>query len=429
MKKVLLVSGSDYSQEVYEGLLRVKTKANIEFSLLSDGSFTPKVSIFKEHYKFDLRKTKACLEFLTQKNLSFDAVTQKSSEWLTPLVALLQKQYGCLGTDPKVAFTCRSKFQMRKAFEGLPSVPYKLVKNKDELFEAINSLTPPVVAKPIGGNASFGTFLISENFDANKVADLYENSISYLKKMSIDQDVFTFSNEELETYFNEKDFVDTTTDYLVEKFIKGKNISIDSLVYDHGIAVLAIAEQTRMPPPFFLQTSEIIPANLTHNELQAALSLNEMTIRKLGVSHSPVHLEMILTESGPVLLELGVRIGGDNIHHSILTTTGIHVLETQILSLLGLLPEIHPTSKGYSATEYLHTPFTSKEFVVNGLVENKDEETIIIVTPGDKVAPPPYSFDFLGYVNIFDESRDTAIKSAFNKRNDIINDLVLTPQQ
>lgn len=427
MKNVLLVSGSDYSLEVYEGLKRVKSNAHVAFSLLSDGSFSPKVDIFDHHFVFDLRKTDECLKYLKEKNLNFDAVTQKSSEWLTPLVALLQELYQCPGTNPKTAFTCRSKFQMRRAFEGLPSVPYILVKNKTELVEAINALQPPVVAKPVGGNASFGTFLIPPGYQINAVTEMYEKSISYLKKMSIDQDVFTFSKDELETYFGEKEFVDTTTDYLVEKFIEGKNISVDSLVTQQGITVLAVALQQRMPPPYFLQTSEIIPAPLSEREREAVLSLNAQTIRSLKLSHTPVHLEMILTDEGPVLLELGVRIGGDNIHHSILTTTGVHTLEAHILSLLGCSTLNTVSVKGFSATEYLHPPSTAKEFRVDGISEPLDEEIVLFVKSGDFVSPPPHSFDFLGYVNVFDLNKESAKQRCIDLKNKVLGKLKLSP--
>lgn len=420
MKHVLLVTGSDYSTEIYDSLEKLK-KTGIKFSLLSDGSFVEKVKLFENHLAFDLRKTSETIEYVKSKNLNFDAITQKSSEWLTTLVALLQKEFSLSGTSPKAAFRCRSKLHMREWMQkhDLPSPQFRRVSDFDSLWAAVEQLTPPVVAKPIGGNASYGTFLIQDLSEKDSVKSLYESSIEYLKKMSIDMDVFSFSKEEM-SLFGLSEFYDLTTDYLIEKYIDGyKNLSIDTLVHNGEVTPICIAEQTRMKPPFFMQEREIIPADLNSNELKEVLNLNQRAIKAFELEQTAVHLEVILTKSGPVLLELACRIGGDNIHNSTLTTTGIHLLEEQVLIALGEKRRYQFSSTQFSATEYLLPTNLSPDWhevteivFLNDLNNYSVSEYQIVVEPGSKIAPPPISFDFYGYVTCTGETSLLAKESA-----------------
>lgn len=428
MKHVLLVTGSDYSNEIYNSLIKLKQR-DIIFSLLSDGSFEERFDIFENHFKFDLRKTSETIEFIKSKKIKFDAITQKSSEWLTTLVSLLQREFSLKGTDPRAAFRCRSKFHMREWMRKhkLPSPDFYRVTNFDSLWNAALELSPPVVAKPIGGNASYGTFLIKDIADKETAKKLYETSIEYLKKMSIDMDVFSFSESEM-ALFGLSDFYDLTTDYLVEKYIDGyKNVSIDSIVHNEEVTPFCIAEQSRMNPPFFMQEREIIPADLTQDERLEIILLNEKAIRAFELKQTAVHLEIILTNNGPVLLELGCRIGGDNIHNSTLTTTGYHLLEEQILVALGEKRTYKVSTSSYSATEYIlptNLPLLWHEvtevLIPDTLAQHDVTEVQIAVEPGSRIAPPPICFDFYGYVTCKGETSAEAKNKAKIAASEII---------
>jgi len=416
-RHVLLVTGSDYTPEIYEALFRLKNEG-ITFSLLSDGSFKERNPIFDHHLKYDLRKTSETIQHVVESKLHFDAITQKSSEWLTTLVALLQKEFKLSGTSPQAAFRCRSKIHMREWMKkhSLPSPQCARVKNFEELWNAVETFNPPVVAKPLGGNASYGTFLIQDFSEKEAIKERYETSIDYLKRMSIDMDVFSFTADEL-TQFGVSEFYDLTTDYLVEEYIQGyKNISIDSIVHDGEVTSFAIAEQTRMKPPYFLQEREIIPAAIAPSELPEILELNQRAIQAFEITQSAVHLEMILTKRGPVLLELACRIGGDNIHNSTLTTTGYHLLEEQIRVALGDKRSYSVSPTSFSATEYLlptSLPQTWHEVEELTVPENfQDQYSVsewqMFASSGTKIAPPPLCYDFYGYVTCNGNSPEEA---------------------
>lgn len=398
----MIVTGSDYTPQVYEAFWKTK-KMGHNLYLLSDGCFAPPDGLFEKHFIYDLRKTQEVLEYVKNQPVNFDAVAIKTSEWLTPLVALLAKHYGCPGNTPQTAFLCRSKYHMRKKFQeaGIPSPRFALCRNFNDLKEAIHTIGAPCVAKPVGGNASFGTFMINNEGDIKDLEKKYDSSIEYLKKKAIDQDIFSFSRGEFEL-FGIDEFVDMTTDYLVEEFMEGKEISIDALTQNRKTTVMGIADQIRMKPPYFVQLEEKMPYVCSVKQKKEIEDLVKRTIASVGITDSPSHTEIIFTSEGPKIVEIGCRIGGDNIHDAVYRTTGYNLMFEAIMIAMGMKREYEVKTLCHTAMKYILPE--KKGIIDNVLVPDEIYSDLFVteieidVKKGDAVAPPPESFDFLGYI-------------------------------
>jgi biotin carboxylase len=427
-KSILIVTGSDYTPQVYQAFSDV-IKMGHRLFLLSDGSFEPKPGIFENHFTFDLRKTKETLGYMASQTIRFDAVAIKTSEWLTPLVALLAKQYGCMGNTTETAFCCRSKYHMRQKFKksGVPSPKFALCRTFADLKNSIDEIGIPCVAKPVGGNASYGTFLIRDEEDMNGLEKRYDQSILYLKKKAVDQDVFSFSREEFRL-FGIDEFVDMTTDYLVEEFMSGNEISIDALTQSGKTTIMGIADQIRMKPPYFVQLEERMPY-ICPAERQAEIKyLVEKTIASVGITDSPSHTEIIFTPEGPKIVEIGCRIGGDNIHDSVFQTTGYNLMFEAIMTALGEKRTYDIKTRCHTAMQYI---LPDKKGIIkditipDSLKKNPNiTEIDVFAKKGDEVAPPPESFDFLGYVQAkggLPREADSALKTAIETIHFYIN--------
>lgn len=411
-KKILIVTGSDYAPQVYSAFEKVQSEGHTLY-LLSDGLFEPRPGIFKEHFKYDLRRTNEVVEYMRAQPVRFDAVTIKTSEWLTPLVALLAKEYKAIGNEPLVAFNCRSKYHMRKVMQdaGIASVRFALCRSFDDIQIAAKELGTPCVAKPVGGNASYGTFLIKSLGELPDKETTYNHAIEYLKKKAITEDVFAFSLDEMKR-IGVKEPVDMVTDYLVEEFIPGHEISIDSLVHRGNVEMMGIADQERMRPPFFVQLGEAMPYESSKDIYEAIKKLNRETIEAFGIKNSPVHLEIIFSPEGPKVVELACRIGGDNIHDSVLQTTGYNLMYEAIQIALGSERRYKIEEKGFTAMRYL---LPTEEGYISQIdlpesVRNNANVTEIDISAkvGDFFAPPPKSFDFLGYIQVRGKSSKEA---------------------
>ncbi len=402
-KNILIVTGSDYTPQVYEAFRDIQRMGHTLY-LLSDGSFTPTPGIFKEHFTYDLRKTREALDYMKAQRVKFDAVTIKTSEWLTPLTALLAKMYGCIGNDPKVAFYCRSKYHMRKILKeaGIPVPDFRLCKNFDELKSAVDDIGIPCVAKPVGGNASYGTFMVRDEKDLKNLKNNYDDSIEYLKKKAVDQDVFAFSPDEMDL-IGIRDHVDMVTDYLVEGFMSGPEISIDALTQNGKTVTMGIADQVRMKPPYFVQLAEKMPYVCDSETKKNIDALVAKTIDAMGIKNSASHTEIIFTPEGPKIVEIGCRIGGDNIHDFVFQTTEYNLMFESIMIALGVERKYDVKTKCHAAMKYI---LPDKEGVIKKITVPEDvkkdpnvTEIEISMKEGDSVFPPPQSFDFIGYIS------------------------------
>ena len=411
-KRILIVTGSDYTPQVYEAFVQLKREGYSLF-LLSDGLFSPREGIFEKTYAYDLRRTVEVLAYLEREKLLVDAVAVKSSEWLTPLVALIAERWGLVGNTPRTAFLCRSKYHMRKrmADAGIASPQFQIARNFTEIESAARSIGFPCVAKPIGGNASYGTFLIESEASLPGKREVYENSLRYLQKLAVADDMFAFSHDELRL-FGESEYFDLVNDYLIEEFIPGPEISIDSIVQRGRTSPFGIAEQVRMKPPYFVQEAEFMPFVGGDSLEREILDLNRRTIEAFGITDSPVHLEIILSPDGPRVVELACRIGGDNIHDAVFQTTGWNLMHEAVMTALGIEREYTISRHAHTAMQYLLPTRRGildeirvpEEVTSNPLVT----EIEITAKPGAAIVPPPESFEFLGYIQTRGRTREEA---------------------
>jgi len=408
-KKILIVTGSDYTKPVYKAFEDVKAMGH-NLYLLSDGSFEPKEGVFEKHFTYDLRKTAQVLDYMKSQNINFDAVTIKTSEWLTPLVALLAKEYKCIGNEPQVAFNCRSKYHMRQkmAAGGVPIPKFKLCRNYEEVLKAAEEIGMPCVAKPVGGNASYGTFIIRDKKD---IDENYQTSIEYLKKKAVSDDIFAFSKEEMDLMGLEEK-VDMVTDYLVEQYMIGPQISVDALVQNGRAHIIAIEEQIRMEAPYFLQLKARMPYISPEKQAQEIQEIIQKTVQALDIKNSATHTEIKFTEQGPKIVEIACRIGGDDIHDAAYESTGVNLMFESIMIALGAKREYKVETKFHTTGEYI---FPKQKGDIKKLHVSEDLKSNPNVCyldlnceEGLKVDLPPHSFDFLGYISAKGETPQKA---------------------
>ena len=76
-----------------------------------------------------------------------------------------------------------------------------------------------------------------------------------------------------------------------------------------------------------------------------------------GSSSVPAHVEMMITGDGPIMIELGARMGGDNITTCLLPlSSGVDMVKATINVALGEKPDIKPRLHCGSAVRYIEAP-------------------------------------------------------------------------
>jgi len=420
-KNILFFPSYSEHKQVYESLLKLRELGYTVYSLC-DKILEHPVDVFEKQLICDITKTKETIEFLKQQNLHFDAIFTNSVELVTPLIALLAKIYGFVGNDPKTAFYCRSKYHMRKKFleNNIPSPKFKLCKNYEDIEKAIQEIKVPCVLKPVGWHSSFGTFMIRDSEDLKKLESNYKTSIEFLLKEI--KEICAYEKEDLDL-IGMNDEVNMATDYLVEEFMDGQEISVDAMTQNGKTTILGIAQQVRMSPPYFVQLAEKIPYVCDTEKSEKIKELIENTIAAMGIKNSATHTEIIFTEEGPKIVEIACRSGADNIHDAIYNVTGYSTLYENAMIALGVERHYEVETKCHTAMQYIlpeKAGILSKFEIPKEVSENPDVLEIKIITKeGSKVAPPPQNFDYIGYVLVKGKTPEEAEQNLQNALNKI----------
>jgi biotin carboxylase len=238
-------------------------------------------------------------------------------------------------SESSIQWTTEKKY-MRELIGAFNSnlVPkyYEVHKFEVSIIDKIcEKLQFPVIVKPSGLE---GSLLVAK---ASDKAEL-ENII----KKSFDKIQFAY-----DTWIKrQKPFL------LVEEFMEGKMYSIDSYVSYNG-------KCTHLPPVKVITGHEkglhdffgyerLTPSDLNDSEIIDANKAVEDTVKALGVKSITVHVELMYTNNGWKIIELGPRIGGYR-HDMYQRAFGINHIMNDILNRMGREPIINTEPLGQCA--------------------------------------------------------------------------------
>lgn len=126
-----------------------------------------------------------------------------------------------------------------------------------------------------------------------------------------------------------------STAFLVERFVSGSEHSVAGLVHDGDPVAYAIADKTVGED--LRTTCTIVPSALNPAVAEQIGAAACDAVRAVGLESGGFHVDMRLTGTGPVVLEVGARLGGDliNSHLVPIATDGALIPYHALLDLLG----------------------------------------------------------------------------------------------
>jgi len=312
------------------------------------------------------------------------------------LMARLAYAQGFIFNSPEVTKKCIDKWLMKKSFleSNVPFAKGMLISKHATISrELLSELTFPLIVKPRDSFSSRGVFRC-ETLD-----ELVSNLV-------ISQQYSTGG------------------DVIVEEFLNGKEYSAESITYNGNKTIVQFTAKYITNYPTTVETGHFQPANLTTQERDAAIDLVYNAIRALGIENSASHAEFMITDKGPVMIELGARLGGDFIG-SYLTraSTGVSLDRAAIQVALGLSPDLIVKCEKYSMIKYLELPAGK---IVNEVLPIDEIYSIrglifahVFVKPGDKIMPLTHSGQRSGCCIIEGESTD-AVNNTISQSMDFL---------
>ncbi len=240
-------------------------------------------------------------------------------------VAKVAERLGLSGISYDTAVKATDKFEMIKAFKAHDVVSpwFFTVDNKDELKGLESQLSYPCIMKPTDNAGSHGVVLA-------KCFDDLLNEYEYSRESARQGRV------------------------IIEEYLKGDEVSVEVMVVDGKVNILQITDKLTTGAPHFVEMGHSQPSQHPAATQQAIRELAVKACQSVGINQGPAHVEIMVTSRGPVMIELGARMGGDNITTALVPlSTGIDMVKATIEVAMGNKPDIEPKFHLGSAIRYI----------------------------------------------------------------------------
>ena len=302
---------------------------------------------------------------------------------------------GLPGISYDTAVKATDKGEMIRAFEmhGVEHPWYYVVPDEAELEEVLDKITYPCIMKPTDNAGSRGVVLCRDGVELR-------NGYNYSRNESRGGAV------------------------IIEEYLQGPEFSIEVLVVDGEPHVLQITDKITTGAPHFVEMGHSQPSKQNQANKEKIVNLACRAVKAVGINVGPAHVEMVLTKDCPKMIELGARMGGDNITtHLVPLSTGIDMVGCVIKLACGEKIDINPKYNKGSAIRYFdfHNGVIK---VIEGIEDARKipgvKEISIVHPVGDEIGEIGSSTDRVGFVIAQAESAEEAISICEKAINSVI---------
>ena len=142
---------------------------------------------------------------------------------------------------------------------------------------------------------------------------------------------------------------------MVEKFIDGREISVEFISYQGQHYPLQITDKVTTGAPHFVELEHHQPSTLSDAMYTTIYAITERALHALGITNGASHAEYKITDDGRIyIMEIGARMGGDFIGSDLVQlSTGYDFVKGVIEVALGLFEAPVLTDKAYSGVYFL----------------------------------------------------------------------------
>ena len=307
------------------------------------------------------------------KDFQPDGIMTLATDMPMRSIAAATSLLGLPGISMDTAIKSTDKGEMIKAFKehGVESPWFYIIEKAEQLQEVMPQIKYPCILKPTDNAGSRGVMLVNTEAE---LMEAYQYSVSQSRGGWV----------------------------ILEEYMTGPEVSVEVMVVDGEPHVLQVTDKLTTGAPYFVEMGHNQPSMLPENDVERIKDLACRAVKSVGINCGPSHVEIKLTPSGPKMVELGARMGGDCITtHLVPLSTGVDMIKATIDVSLGFVPDITPTLQKGSAIRFLDAP--------NGIIkaiegvemaQNIDgiQEVSLTKTIGDEVTDIHSSLDRCGFV-------------------------------
>ncbi|MGX8713098.1 MAG: ATP-grasp domain-containing protein [bacterium] len=280
--------------------------------------------------------------------LHIDGVVSNASDLTAETASYVAEKLGLNGTPYRVLDKLHDKFLVRQLSESVE----RLSKPRYYKYEGTDQGIYPCVVKPCGGSAKAGVSFVNE-------PEEFAEAVKYARDSS-------------------------KGDILVEEYIPGKELSIESISFKGKHQVIQITDKESSSAPHFVELGHHQPAAITASLRSRIEELVPRLLQTIGYTDGAAHIEIKYSDDNIYLIEVNLRGGGDEISNKLVQmSSGIDYLRCMIEVALGTFMEpVKVSEPSYAGIYYLckqskdRLPFfehaKDKEWFVEGEITNRN---------------------------------------------------------
>lgn len=333
-----------------------------------------------------------------------DGVIHPCSEVSMNVMGRLNDELMLSGISRETAFRVTNKHLMRKAFEryGAPSPKsFCFDKPKDAWESFCNEFPNVAILKPSRNSGSRGIAKVLKGISKEDFAELFERS----KSESRDKTV------------------------MLEQFIEGPEFSVEIIVWNGNVNVLAITDKKTTGAPYFVELGHNQPSVFPQIVVEEIKAAAVSGVKALNVNNCACHAEIKVQDGKAYIMEIGARLGGDFISTELTyISTGIDMVAAAINCALGIEPCLEPKGPKHGVCIRYFCPKPGKLMSISNTEVLNDSRVYlweIYHKEGDMIPEITSSLCRSGHVIVIEESAQKAIEGAEEIIDSIIFETIL----
>lgn len=355
------------------------------------------IAVDKDKNAIGFKDADVCLEISTidipkvveeAKRHNIDGVITLASDMPIRTVAAVAKELDLVGITEETALIATNKALMRERLKqhNVPIPFFFRVSDYSSYLTMIDQFEKKFVVKPADNSGSRGVILVQDK-DCKQDIDF---AFDYSKKYSRSGEI------------------------VVEEYMEGPEVSVETLSFEGEVSIIAITDKLTTGPPNFVEMGHSQPSQLSHEIQSQIMNVTIRAVKAIGIDNGPSHTEIIVTNEGPKIVELGARLGGDNITtHLVPLSSGVDMVKCSIEICLDEKPNFDREFDEGSAIRYLKTQIGIIKNI-SGLDKANNipgvKQIEIVKSVGDYVSEIRNSSDRVGFIIAQAKNAEAAIR-------------------
>ncbi len=251
-------------------------------------------------------------------------------ELVVERVARVASILGFSFCQPEGLAKARDKFGMRETLfkTGASRIRSLKVTDLASLQTAVRQIGWPCVLKPIRGSASLSVMILQEP----------ESVQSIWKRLA----------ESFESWPRGIESI-LSREFVLEPYLRGQLVSLEAIRTQNITRLLSVSWRFRAHHDETIEIGTLMPAPCNDAVMKKLERFTERVVEAANLDRGIFHIEAILTEHGPELVELNPRLMGGSLPLLFERSFGINVFDALVPIYLSATPFDQPVeNKGYS---------------------------------------------------------------------------------